>query len=154
MAAAGIRSKLVICNIPTVDTEAAQKFYGTLLGGGEFAPAPNREESYYRPISPDGIDLTITKRYEELESWTCYFAVDNLERTLEELREAGAEVKLKPTSVAGAGAKGDVGRMAIVLDPDKNSVGLLELTDSGAQKYFGLDERRELRAEQLASQSA
>lgn len=150
---ASLRSKLVICNIPTVNSDAAMKFYGTLLGGGEFAPAPNKEDSYYRPISPDGIDLTITRRYEEQESWTCYFAVDDLDRAFEELVGAGAEVKLEPKSVAAAGGEGDVGRMAIVLDPDKNSVGLLELTNAGAQKYFGLDARRELRAEQIASQS-
>ena len=147
---AALRSKLVICNIPTVDSDAAMKFYGTLLGGGEFAPAPNKEESYYQSISPDGVDLTITKRHEEQEGWTCYFAVDDLERALEELQGAGAKVIQEIKSVDAAGGEGDVGRMAIVLDPDKNSVGLLEVTDAGAKKYFGVDQRRELRPEQQA----
>ena len=150
---AALRSKLVICNIPTVDSDAAMKFYGTLLGGGDFARAPNKEESYYRPISPDGVDLTITKRHEEQEGWTCYFAVDDLERALEELQGAGAKVIQEIMSVDAARGEGDVGRMAIVLDPDKNSVGLLEVTDAGAKKYFGVDQRRELRPEQLESPS-
>jgi predicted enzyme related to lactoylglutathione lyase len=148
MVVAEIKSKLVICNIPTTNSDAAQRFYGALLGGGEFAPAPNKADSFYRPISRDGIDLTITRRHDDHESWTCYFAVENLDRAIEELSSAGGEIVVKPQAVASASGDGEVGRTAVMLDPDKNHVGLIELTDDDAQQYFGLRESRELRAEQ------
>jgi hypothetical protein len=35
-----------------------------------------------------------------------------------------------------------------MLDPDRNHVGLIELQDEQAQRYFGLREERSLRKEQ------
>jgi predicted enzyme related to lactoylglutathione lyase len=148
MATAELRAKLVFCNVPTVNSDAALRFYGTLLGSEDFVPAPNRPDSYFRPISPDGIDLTINRRYEDTESWTCYFAVDSLDRAIEELRGIGGEVVSEPSSVPSAGGNGEIGRFAVMLDPDRNHVGLIELRDEAAQQYFGLRERQPLRPEQ------
>lgn len=148
MANGTLNSKLVICNIPTTNSEAARKFYGTLLGSDAFAPAPNDADSYFQPISPDGIDLTITRRYDDNESWTCYFAVDSLDRAIEELSGLGGKIVHEPATVAGAKGEREVGRFAVMLDPDQNHVGLMEVQDEEAQSYFGLGGERALRPEQ------
>jgi predicted enzyme related to lactoylglutathione lyase len=148
MADAQLKSKLVMCNVPTVDSEKSRRFYSALLGSEDFVRAPKTDvETYYQPISRDGIDLSITQRYDDNESWTCYFAVEDVERSIEELSSYGAEVVHKPQEVPSA-EDSEIGRFAVVLDPDRNHVGLIELRPD-AQKYFGLGESRELRPEQL-----
>ncbi len=63
MATRQLNAKLVMCSIPTTNSAAAQQFYNTLLGGDDFARTLNGQiESYYRPISKDGLTLTITAR--------------------------------------------------------------------------------------------
>lgn len=149
MATAQLKSKLIICNVPTADSEAARKFYGALLGSDRFVPAPTREvESYIQPISPDGVDLRITARQDDRERLTCFFAVENLDEAVETLRGIGAELVVEPKELRTEGDE-SAGRMAIVLDPDKNAVGLAEL-DPSSHLYFGLGEHRKpLRDEQL-----
>src|SRR5215210_6913943 len=138
---ARLKAQLVLCNVPSVDTGAATRFYGALLGS-DFARGLNDEvESYFQPISKDGIDMTVTQRFDDQERMTCYFAVDDLEATLKELQELGGEVEVDPRPVSlsrrarkyreeakKAGFKvGDtVGRMAVLLDPDKNHVGIIQ----------------------------
>lgn len=142
-----LKSKLVLCNVPSVDSPAARRFYGALLGE-DFARAPNPEvESYFTLLSRDGVDLTITYRQSDEERLTCYFAVENLEESLEELRQLGGEVVVQPKDVAvdpdrapGAGKQKSggrprVGRMAVLLDPDKNHVGLMEIAPD-AHRHF------------------
>lgn len=151
MPKARLRASLVLCNVPTTNSEAAQKFYGLLLGT-DFARAPNEDvESYFAPISEDGIDITITQRYVDEERLTVYFAVDDLAQTLAELQDAGGEVVVAPQPVTiserasniyretarleGYDVGGAVGTMAVVLDPDRNHVGLMQL-DESAQSHF------------------
>jgi predicted enzyme related to lactoylglutathione lyase len=147
--ASTLKSKLVICNVPTQDSEASRRFYGALLGTDEFVRAPDKDvETYTRPILADGVDLAITQRFEDTESMTCYFAVENLERATKELEERGGELKYESSEITRDDGE-TIGRFAVVLDPDKNHVGLIELSES-AQKYFRFGEYGEpLRPEQL-----
>ncbi len=93
MANRQLNAKLVICSVPTKNSAAAQQFYNTLFGGADFARTLNDQiESYYRPISEDGLTLTIAARQSDREPITCFFAVDNLNETVEQLEAAGGKV--------------------------------------------------------------
>jgi predicted enzyme related to lactoylglutathione lyase len=145
-----LKSGLVLCNVPTTKSEEARRFYSSLLGLDDFVRAPNEEvESYFHPISADGIDMTITQRYDDQERLTCYFAVDDLDATLRELESLGGRIEVQPREVTmserareaikrasrGRAPRANVGRMAVVLDPDLNHLGLIQL-DSSAHRHF------------------
>jgi len=147
---ARLKSQLVLCNVPSVNMGAATRFYGALLGG-DFAPGLNDEvESYFRPISRDGIDMTVTQRFDDQERMTCYFAVDDLDAAIRELQELGGELQVPPRPVSlskrarryredaergGLRVGERVGTMAVLLDPDRNHVGLIQLEEH-AQRHF------------------
>jgi predicted enzyme related to lactoylglutathione lyase len=133
MATALLKAKLILVNVPTVNSDDARNFYNTLLGSEDFVRAPNDTvESYFRPLSEDGINLTLTRRYDDRETFTPYFAVHNLDEAIEELTKAGGELIVKPLEVQNTseGRRGMVGRMVQMLDPDRNPVGLMELDES------------------------
>jgi predicted enzyme related to lactoylglutathione lyase len=150
-----LKASLVLCNVPTADSIQARAFYNSLLGVGEFAPTPNEDvaESYFAPISDDGIDLTITSRYDDSERLTCYFAVEDLNAAITELTAAGGRLAVPPRTVsagseraqrlrrARGGARGSefgpsVGTMAVMLDPDGNHVGLMQIQEEAARRHF------------------
>jgi len=150
-----LKASLVLCNVPTTNSDAARRFYGRLLGvdTGEFARGLNdRVESYFIPLSEDGIDLTITQRFTDEERLTCYFAVENLDAALAELTETEAKVVAEPQQIyvgperakrffqkaaerQGLTVGDSIGRLAVLLDPDGNHVGILELEEV-AQAHF------------------
>lgn len=162
-----LKSKLILCNVPTVRSDEARRFYGALLGQ-DFARGLSPEvESYFAPLSPDGVDITITQRFDDSERLTCYFAVDDLDRSIRELTELGAEVMVPPREVpigppeareryekslardSKPGRGKDVpvradraGRMAVLLDPDRNHIGLMELDDH-AKRHFRFGDYQE-----------
>lgn len=158
MANRQLNAKLVICNVPTQNSAAAQKFYNTLLGGQDFARSLNNSiESYYRPISQDGLTLTIGARQDTRETITCFFAVDNLEETVSQLVAAGGRVVVNQTALRVSGppeamsafegtqqapaagqqaqASSEAGSFVTMLDPDGNYLGLMQL-DSSTQPLF------------------
>ena len=128
MAEVKLKAKLVICNVPSKDFDKARRFYSALLGSDDFVRGPNRAvESYNRPLSPDGIDLAITERYDAREGFTCYFAVNNLDQTIEMLSELGGSVVSKPADIPAPDGRERMAQMAVMLDPDGNHVGLVQL---------------------------
>jgi predicted enzyme related to lactoylglutathione lyase len=161
---ARLKAQLVLCNVPSQDTGAATRFYGALLGS-DFARGLNDEvESYFQPISKDGIDMTVTKRFDDQERMTCYFAVEDLDATIKELTELGGSLEVPPRPVSlskrakkyrqeaeKAGFKvGDrVGTMAVLLDPDKNHVGIIELEDHAKRHFKSGKHAEELTDEQV-----
>jgi predicted enzyme related to lactoylglutathione lyase len=168
MAARQLNAKLIICSIPTKNSAAAQKFYDTLLGGQDFARSLNdRFESYYRPISQDGLTLSISARRDDREPITCFFAVDDLDATVSQLETAGGKLVVKPSAVPISGppeakrvfddsigkAQGQpsitAGRFATMLDPDGNYLGLMELDDSVKFLYNAGPEYRMLSQDQV-----
>jgi predicted enzyme related to lactoylglutathione lyase len=153
-----LRGSLIMCNVPTTNSQAARRFYGSLLGDDSFARGLNDEvESYFMPISEDGIDLMITQRFDDSERLTCYFAVEDLKATLEELRGLDGRVVVEPQPVKiakkarrfyqelgqreGIDVGDDVGTMAVILDPDGNHVGLMQL-EPIAEKHFSVGKYR------------
>lgn len=138
MVEAKLKAKLVICNVPSTNFGQARRFYSALFGSDDFVRGPNREvESYNRPLSPDGIDLSITQRYDDREGFTCYFAVKDLAQAVEMLQEAGGRLVTEPTPVPEPDGRGKMGLMAVMLDPDGNHVGLIEL-NTRAHGHFRL----------------
>ena len=146
MANAQLNAKLVFCSVPSSNTQASQTFYNTLLGGNDFARSLNSEfESYYRPISQDGLTLSITTRHDPREPITCFFAVDNLAQTVQQLEAAGGTVVVQPTAAPISGppqavsvfenalaaqqvqTSNSAGNFATMRDPDGNYIGLMQL---------------------------
>ncbi|SRR6266516_681911 len=147
MANRQLNAKLVICSVPTKNSAAAQQFYNTLFGGADFARTLNDQiESYYRPISEDGLTLTIAARQSDREPITCFFAVDNLNETVEQLEAAGGKVVVNSTPITvsapekakqafakfnkGQEAPATAGQFVGMIDPDGNYLGLLQLDSS------------------------
>lgn len=145
-----LSASLILCNVPTTNSKAALEFYATLLGleVDDFARGQNPDvESYFVPLSNDGIDLTVTQRFDDQERLTCYFAVDDLDATLASLPSGAVKVVAPPRAVTVSPNaeraftamaterpgfrrfNNTLGRMAVVLDPDGNHVGLMELQD-------------------------
>jgi predicted enzyme related to lactoylglutathione lyase len=170
---ASLNASLVFVNIPADDesVDATLRFYSRLLGSDDFARSMNaRVTSFHRPISVDGVDLTVTERYDIQERAVPYFAVENLDQALAALQSvSGAQVRvLEPPSkipavvlppetveqsvpaptkgrVKGAAAEPParpLGRMAVILDPGGNHVGLIQLDDEQAQAYFKVGKHR------------
>jgi predicted enzyme related to lactoylglutathione lyase len=154
MANQQLNAKLVICSVPTRNSSKAQQFYNTLLGGSDFAPSLNEEvESYFRPISEDGLTLTVAARQSDRESITCYFAVDNLDETVKQLTAAGGTVVVNPAPVAVSGpaqakqafadavghpAPQTAGRWVGMIDPDGNYLALMQL-DSATRRQLNAE---------------
>ena len=143
MATQQLNAKLVICSVPTKNSAASQKFYNALFGGEDFARSLNDKiESYFRPISQDGVNLTVTARQNDREPITVYFAVDNLDQTIKALEAAGGKVIVNSTPVPvsgkpeaikalgaihGAQPPSTAGQFATMQDPDGNYLGLMQL---------------------------
>lgn len=142
MANMHLNAKLVLCSVPTRNSAAAQQFYNTLLGGDDFARTLNDQiESHFRPISQDGLTLTISARQNDREPITCFFAVDNLDEMVAELQKAGGTVVVNSSTVpvsapdqakqvfseiSGQQAPTTAGRWVGMIDPDGNYLALLQ----------------------------
>jgi len=163
-----LNAKLVTCNVATTDSAAARKFYDTLFGGQDFARSLNDQvESYYRPISQDGLTLTIARRQHDRESITCYFAVDNLDETVKQLQAAGGKIVLNSTPIPVSGppeakkvfddavrGRGDqpsdtAGQFATMLDPDGNYIGLMQLQGPMQRQFHAQSAQRTLSQQQV-----
>jgi len=170
MANKQLKAKLIFCSVPTKNSPAARQFYDALFGGEDFARSLNEQvESYYRPISQDGLTLTISARQNERESITCFFAVDDLSATVSQLEALGGQVVVKPTPVAISGppdAKkafgqvlesenvkppNDAGTFAGMLDPDGNYLALMQLDSSTQRIFHAQPKERTLSESQVAA---
>jgi predicted enzyme related to lactoylglutathione lyase len=125
----GSGAKLVFCNIPARDPKSLLGFYSALLGGGEFVL--NRESpipQYQEAITGDGVDLTITQRQDTRDVTAAYWAVPDVDKMVDQLLGQGGQVATRMTTR-------DNGGTALMLDPEGNFVGLIQLAED-AQKYF------------------
>lgn len=164
-----MNAKLIQCNVPANDLPRVRAFYSKLLGADNFARSlTEKVVAYHQTISNDGIKLTLTARQHGQEPIVCYFAVDNIDQTLRDLEAAGGKVVAGPWAVATHQAvveeykatvkqiqptqnpTGDIGRSALVRDPEGNVIGITELRPEAHKQFkygayaVGLD------AEQIA----
>ncbi len=167
---ASLTSKLVFYDVPASDPAASQKFYEALFGAGKIPRSPSKEEAYFLPISPDGIDLTLHRKREDQEPPDipiAYFAVDNLAAASSELESLGGKVVHGPMELplptgralelfkeAAKHAQQNVGNRlgeaVVMLDPAQNPLGLVQLEQPAARYFRAGAFRQPLRADQAA----
>ncbi|TCO72809.1 VOC family protein [Rhodovulum euryhalinum] len=108
----------------TRDVPGALAYYRTVCGW-HFEPMPMGAGVYqvgHRGDQPvvGVMDLASIEGSEDLPPhWFSYFAVDNLDRALDETRARGGTVIREPFVIQG------IGRIAIVTDPTGAAMGLL-----------------------------
>ncbi len=99
----------------TRDTEAAVKFYtGLFAWTVKKSKSPTGDEytEFYNCDRPAGGMLEIKKEWGEVPAnWAIYFAVEDLDGTLEKAKSLGGKVDMPPMEVK------DVGRFALLQDP-------------------------------------
>lgn len=139
-------AQLVFCNVPARSADSLLPFYGALLGidPGDFVQ--NQESpipQYYEPITGDGVDITITQRNDTREVTVTYWSVEDIQDAINSLSEVGGEVVTGPTEMP------DGGQTALLLDPEGNFVGLVQLSDQGKQYFRAGKEHREKSKESL-----
>jgi predicted enzyme related to lactoylglutathione lyase len=103
----------------TPDTDVAARFYGHVFGWT--ATDPDEEHGGYRIFERDGVPVAGLMRNDGSmggpSTWTVYLATDDAESLVDRARTAGGEV------VAGPMQVGDLGSMAVVVDPAGAAVG-------------------------------
>jgi len=141
-----LKKKLIMINVPSNNPDKARQFYEKFLGIEMATSLNDQNESYHAPLSQDGIDLIINPRHNAQEQITAYYAVDNLDEALRDAQQSGARVVWGPESLPLAAGEKDeykqlvqqefpndgpasdlVGRGVLLVDPDGNSVGLVQL---------------------------
>jgi predicted enzyme related to lactoylglutathione lyase len=102
---------------PVKDIAAARKLYGQLLG-----VEPYMDEAYYVGFNVDGQDVGLDPNGhgKGMTGPLAYWHVDDIEQTLQTLLDAGATACQPVTDVGGGKL------IATVVDPDGNTVGLLQ----------------------------
>lgn len=107
--------KTVLC--PVSDLAKAKEVYAALLG-----VAPQADESYYVGFEASGqhIGLLPGGGPQGMSAPVAYWEVSDIEAKLTEVTAAGATVK-EPARDVGGGR-----RVATVIDPDGNVLGLLQ----------------------------
>jgi predicted enzyme related to lactoylglutathione lyase len=152
-----LKAKVVFYDVPASNLDASRKFYGALLGTDEFARSPSdRIEAYFRPISADGIDMTLHKKDDRPQDPPdipiTYFAVDSLAEAQRELESLGGKVVNGPFEIplptgkaleqyqkAAKAARHPIGKRIgealLMLDPDENPLGIVQL-EAHAAFYF------------------
>jgi predicted enzyme related to lactoylglutathione lyase len=168
-----MEAKLIFLEVITGDTKASRQFYGTLLGLDAFARTiSDQVEAYHMPISSDGIHLHITKQpTKDSPRIVPYFAVKDLRETIEQLTRLGGQLIVKPFPVRvperyfdrfrekagrrlstvdpGMAVDERLGDVALMLDPDRNPIGLMVLEEFLHYTYQWGKHRRPLREEQF-----
>lgn len=96
------------------DADAAQRFYGAVLGWG-FEAMPPTPDMDYRIASVNGTAVAgLMQRPEGQQMpprWLVYFGVEDVDRSAREAGQAGASVHISPTDIP------EVGRFAFLADP-------------------------------------
>ena len=112
----------------TTDTKAAASFYGTLFGweaspfSPEGAPAGGPPYTLFK-IDPNsmGVGGMMQTQHPQMPAqWIPYVVVDNLDASLAKAARLGAKTCLPATSL------GEIGRIAVIQDPQGATVGLHE----------------------------
>ena len=162
-------AKLIFVNVPSADLDQGKRFYDVLFQTDNFFQAlTDQYRALQQPISNDGIDLVLAEPFQDMETVTPYYAVDDLDRTLGELRSAGGEVLADPFPLQVPQAVAEdpdyrdrfrrndprgnpdqpAGRCAIVRDPNGNIVGVAELDAPAEQHFRGGRHRRSVDRDQ------
>ena len=166
--AAYLSGKLVFYDVPATDVGRADGFYSALLGTENFAPVPEpNSKSLFHPLSADGIDITIHPKREQdpPDIPIAYFAVQDLQAAVRALTAVGGKVVREPMDIplptGAALARYEasardarqpvgprVGQAVVMLDPDNNPVGIVQLEGFSAFYFRAGPFHLPLRADQ------
>jgi predicted enzyme related to lactoylglutathione lyase len=115
----------------TSDLEKSCEFYGELFGWTW--ESAGEEFGGYTNFSKDGAMVAGAMRNDgesgTPDGWSIYLASDNAQATVDAAAAHGGQVELPPMAV------GDLGTMAIVIDPGQGRIGLWQ---PGLHKGFGV----------------
>lgn len=102
-------------NYPVTDLDAAKKVFSALLGA-----EPHTDTPYYVGYNVGGLEIALNPggAQQGMTGATPFWAVDDLEVSVQQLTDAGATVTFEPADVGG-------GTRLAVLTVDGNSVGLI-----------------------------
>ena len=117
-------------DLATPDVDGAKKFYGEVFGW-EFSQEETDSTPYIMASRKGHSAAGIGELPEGAESpsvWSTYFAVDDVDATVEKIGEAGGAVAMGPMDVMEAG------RMAFVTDPTGAMFGIWQ-----AGNHFGAE---------------
>jgi predicted enzyme related to lactoylglutathione lyase len=164
---AHLDAKIVFYDVPSTNLDASNEFYSALLGTPKFPRAPEKGSPvYFHPLSPEGTDITLHEKRDQdpPDIPVTYFAVRDLKNAVAKLEGLGGKVVTKqrlplPSGKAlqqyraaakAAGHKvGDrLGEAVIMLDPDENPLGLVQLHDHAAYYFRAGPFQSPLRADQ------
>lgn len=144
--------KVVLITVPADDPKQTAEFYSALFGI-EFARTfTDAHVAYHVPISDDGRLFQVQKKFRPDDAVTCYFAVDDLNAAIKELKAEGATVVTQPMDLPvsrqvlqdykelfkqsfGTDAADTIGTGAVLKDPAGNRFGLVQLHEH-AQPMF------------------
>ena len=125
----------------TSDADAAQEFYGPLLGW-RFVDSGQADRDYRIIHTADGIAggvMSMTaamKRGGGRPIWLGYIAVDDVDRTVESISAAGGKVYMPSTDVP------DVGRLAMLTDPQGAPFYVMRGSSEQGSDAFAYDKPR------------
>jgi predicted enzyme related to lactoylglutathione lyase len=108
-------------DLVTTDAAAARTFYSGILGW-EFAQTTRAGRPYSiarTAAGPVGGIVDVRDIKDAASQWVSYVAVDDLDRTIDQVRSGGGRIIVPPTSTG-------VGRVSVVGDPQGAALGLLK----------------------------
>lgn len=98
----------------TPEADAAERFYGTVLGW-RFEPMSPTPDMDYRIASTNGAAVAGLMQQPDGQEmplrWLVYFGVEDVDRSVRDAEQAGASVHVPPTDIP------EVGRFAFLADP-------------------------------------
>ena len=109
--------------IPAADTARARKFYGELFGW-TFIEQTFGNTQYWTIKAGNGISGGLMERREQGQPPLNYVLVADLDSSLARAKSLGAEVLVDNTTLPA------MGYFAIVLDTEKNSIGLWQADEN------------------------
>lgn len=123
--------------LATPDLEASRTFYSELFGWAPYTVSTDQFGDYeifalgdvQGPMVGGLIELADES---ERPSWTCYFAVDDVDTTIEVARSAGGQVYLEGTDM------GHTGRTAMLADPEGAEFSLWQAYEIAGSEAAGV----------------
>ncbi|HMJ97058.1 MAG TPA: hypothetical protein VK486_14480 [Thermoleophilaceae bacterium] len=158
-------AKLIMVGMPSGDPDTAQDFWGAVLEY-DFAPGLSTENSWHAIGSEDGVDILIADRHNDHEIPMPHFSTDDLDaavgraEALSGVIVAQGDMEMPAAALPdyrelhkkerGLGQVTDqVGRFAIVQDPQGGLCGLVELEEHTHEHFKVGRFARQLDAKQL-----
>lgn len=142
-----LRGNLIMVNVPSGDVAKTAQFYSQFLGIELARSLYDKSESYHAPVSEDGVDLAVNPQHTPQEQPMAFWAVDNLDQTLQQVRNGGGEVVWGPDKLPIAPEAredykkvlkeewpeltptNDLGTAAVIEEPGGTQVGLVQLAE-------------------------